>query len=133
MLLSKLQVTTFWRLWAKACKSQGWDQLPKDQTEAKRHELLSSCGFASLTEVDRVGGFTQVKNRIEVLIGTSVQAGMEVGDECLNQGRVMRHLIRTDLVPCLALYEEHPEAYLQTIITGLCVGGKWTSRHARRP
>jgi hypothetical protein len=119
MLLSKPQVTTFWRLWAKACKAQGWDQLPKDQVEAKRHALLRECGFASLTEVDRVAGFTQVKHRVEVLIGTSVQAGLEISDETLNQARVMRHVIRTELMPCLALYEQDPERYLQTIITGL--------------
>lgn len=86
------------------------------EIDAKRREFLAECGFASLTLVDRTDGFTKVKNGLLVLIGTSVKAGMEVGDPTLNRARIFRHVIMNELSPCLALYVEDFAGYLTAIM-----------------
>lgn len=86
------------------------------EIDAKRKEFLASLGFASLTEVDRTDGFTKVKNGLLVLIGASIQAGMEVGDPTLNKARNYRHVIMNELTPCLALYVEDVPGYITAIM-----------------
>lgn len=135
MILSDSQVSTFWRLWSQACRSRGWTRqagLSTADIDAKRKELLARCGFTSLTEVDRTAGFTLLKNELIVLCGESVQAARETLDPDLNRARVLRHVIRTEVLPCLALYEESPLGYLQTVISGL---SRWynTDRPERPP
>jgi hypothetical protein len=135
MLLCPGQVSTFWRLWSQACKARGWtaaNGLSPAGIDAKRKELLRDWGFDSLTLVDRTKGFTRVKNELIALRGDSVQAGLEADDPALNRARILRHVIRTDILPCLALYESDPGSYLQTVMSGL---SRWrkVDRPARPP
>jgi hypothetical protein len=65
MKLSTEQVSLFWREWPKACKAMGWTKangMSAAEIDLKRKEFLLRCGFDSLTKVDRVDGFTKVKN-----------------------------------------------------------------------
>lgn len=114
MLLSKPQVDTFWSLWARVCRDRKWND--KATSESERRAFLARCGFSSLTKVDRVDGFTKVKNELLVMIGLSVQAGMEASDPLLNKARNFRHVIRTEILPCLALYEDNAEVYLTSVL-----------------
>jgi hypothetical protein len=86
------------------------------EIDAKRKELLSRCGFDSLTEVTRVDGFTKVLNELLVLQGTSLKAGIEREDQTINRARTIRHQIAAELVPCLYLYIEDVPGYLQTVM-----------------
>ncbi len=59
----------FWRLWASACRGQGWNALPAAEQNAKRREVLSALGFASAKDIDTRQGFDDVKQRLEALAG----------------------------------------------------------------
>jgi hypothetical protein len=60
------QVRLFWRLWSAACRYQRWTT---SESEARRHEILMECGFASAKDIDHTDGFDRVKNRLEALAG----------------------------------------------------------------
>lgn len=123
MNLSGDQVKAFWSMWAKACRKQGWTReagLSAGEIDGRRKELIARCGFSSLTKVDRVDGFTKVKNELLILISdnTNLKAAAEVDDPTLNQARNFKHVILNELLPCLALYEEDVPAYLTTVMEG---------------
>lgn len=70
MILTPSQQSRFWREWAVACQVQGWttqDGLSQAEIDAKRHLLLSSAGFRSLTQVDRRKGFDRVLEKLAML------------------------------------------------------------------
>jgi hypothetical protein len=123
MNLSPDQVKRFWSLWKQACVANAWTKengMSGSDIDAKRKEVLRECGFDSLTLVDRINGFTKVKNKLLVLIGTSVQAGMEANDPVAhNNARIHRHKIEKEILPCLALYVEDVTGYVATVIAGL--------------
>lgn len=121
MKLAPDQVSLFWRLWPQACRANGWTKergLSAAEIDANRKAVLLECGFASLTQVDRVDGFTKVKNKLLILIGVSVQAGREDQDTTENRARTHRYIIEREILPCLALYEEDVTAYVATVIAG---------------
>ncbi len=85
----------------------GWTRakgMSAKEIDAKRKEFLLRCGFKSLTEVDRTDGFTKVKNELLVLQGVSLKAAQETIDPALNQARVLRNQILTEIIPCLEYY-----------------------------
>jgi len=103
MILSPKQVKEFWRLWPQACRAQGW---PKGEWDLHRKAFLRECGFTSLTLVDRVDGFTKVLKELQILIHPSIDAAQEAEDPLINKARTLRHVIRTKIMPCLALYRD---------------------------
>jgi hypothetical protein len=119
MKLSRAQVRRFWREWPAACRVRHWtraDGLPATEIDARRKEFLARCGFDSLTEVDRVAGFTRVLNELLVLQGASLSAARETVEPDRNVARVRRHLIANELIPCLGLYVADARAYLTEIM-----------------
>lgn len=119
MKLSTEQVRAFWKMWPLACQQQGWTReagLSAADIDAKRKEFLRRCGFASLTLVDRVNGFTKVKNELEILIRPNIDAAREAEDQTINLARTLRWTIRNNLLPCLALYHPDSEGYLAEVI-----------------
>jgi hypothetical protein len=107
MNLSDDQVKLFWRQWPKSCAAMGWTRaagMSAKEIDLKRKEFLLRCGFDSLTKVDRLDGFTKVKNELLVLQGVSLKAAGETIDPSLNQARVLRNQILTEIIPCLELY-----------------------------
>lgn len=119
MLLNEKQVKSFWRLWPQACRANGWTKergLSASEIEAKRKEVLRACGFDSLTRVDKRDGFTKVKNRLLILIGTDLKAAGEDQDTTANTARMHRHVIEKEIIPCLVLYVEDVTGYVATII-----------------
>ena len=119
MILSPAQVQRFWREWASTCKVMSWTRdagLTAGQIDAHRKEFLRQCGFDSLTAVDRTAGFTKVLNELQVLQGTSLKAAHEAVDPSLNECRILRHNILTQLIPCLELYIEDVRGYLTEIV-----------------
>ena len=71
MILTPIQVKSFWRLWAAACRAQGWTRpaMSSAEIDAKRKEILAGFGFDSLRLVDRGAGFGKVKAQLEMLAG----------------------------------------------------------------
>lgn len=121
MILSADQISLFWRLWSQACRTQGWtaaDGCPSAQIDAERKRVLRECGFESLTAVDRLDGFTKVKNALLVLASdrTDLAAAREADDVQVNRARTLRWVIRHELLPCLALYEPDAEAYMRSVM-----------------
>lgn len=122
MKLAPDQVKMFWRLWPEACRANGWTKergMSGSEIDAKRKELLRDCGFSSLTLVDRTSGFTKVKNKLLILAGVSVQAGLEDQDTTANDSRMHRYVMEQEIIPCLALYVEDVTGYVATVIAGL--------------
>lgn len=113
MNLSPGQISTFWRLWPQACRMQGW---PKAEHESQRKEFLLRCGFRSLTEVDKLDGFTKVLRELEILIRPSINSAREADDLTINRARTIRWVIRNEILPCLALYKADPQSFLDEII-----------------
>ena len=87
MLLTKPQLSRFWRAWSAIVSANNW---PHDQAERERHALLSRAGFRSLTEVDHLNGFTAVLKELAIL--QENLTGMLYADE--NPRRVLIHTIR---------------------------------------
>jgi hypothetical protein len=119
MLLSDSQTKAFWRLWAQACRVQGWTRAAgfnAEQIDAHRRDFLQRCGFDSLTKVDRVDGFTRVKKELEILIAPDLDAATETADLTINRARTLRHVIRHDLLPCLSLYVDDAVGFMRAIM-----------------
>lgn len=135
MKLSPSQVRRFWQLWPQACRANGWTKengLSSLDIDAKRKEVLRECGFKSLTEVDRTNGFTKVKNKLEILVGVSLQAAKEDLDTTENDARMQRWVIENEIIPCLALYLEDVTGYVASVIADLTRHYK-TDRPERPP
>jgi hypothetical protein len=64
MLLTKPQVSRFFREWSAIVRANGWSH---DDSETRRHALLQRAGFASLTIVDKLSGFDRVLAEIKAL------------------------------------------------------------------
>lgn len=88
MLLSPEQQRRFWREWSAVKKTQDWNPVV---AETKRHEMLTSLGFDSLTQVDRVQGFTRVLHELAALKANL--AGMVQTTPEANARRVLNHAI----------------------------------------
>ena len=119
MNLTTAQVQRFWREWPKSCKAMGWTKangMSAAEIDAKRKEFLARCGFDSLTKVDRVDGFTKVLKELLVLQGTDLKAAREADDPTINQARVARNFILTELVPCLELYVADVAGFMAEIM-----------------
>ena len=104
MRLSKPQVTLFWRLWKRACETQGWTVeagLNRQEIDERRHEVLAKCGFESLTAVDRTAGFGRVKAALMTLCA-SVEGAIEADHPEADEARRLKHGITYDLLPQLA-------------------------------
>lgn len=111
MLLSPGQQSKFWKLWAGACAAQGWQG---EEKELRRKEVLLGLGFASLKEVDKLGGFDRVKAHLLTLQDRLDGASEEVFPAV---GEMRRHLflIRSKLHPALAARVSDPDAYIRSI------------------
>jgi len=119
MILSTDQVSLFWREWPKSCAAQGWTRakgMSAKEIDTKRKEFLLRCGFQSLKDVDRTHGFTRVKNELTLLQRPDLKAARETVDSSLNEARILRHGILTDLIPCLELYIPDVRAYLAEVL-----------------
>lgn len=64
MLLTKPQLSRFWRTWSRIIASRGWSPA---EAEAQRKALLARAGFSSLTLVDRTAGFDRLLAELAVL------------------------------------------------------------------
>jgi hypothetical protein len=119
MNLTPSQLRRFWQEWPKSCKAMNWTRtagLTTAEIDAKRKEFLAGCGFGSLTQVDRVAGFTKVLKELLVLQGVDLSAAREADDPSINRARVLRNKILTELVPCLEIYVEDVNGYITEII-----------------
>ena len=119
MILSTPQVSRFWREWSKTCKAMNWTKaagMTAGQIDAERKRILAECGFESLTAVDRVTGFTKVLKALQVLQEDDLDAGIEADDTTINDGRVLRNVILTEIVPCLELYVDNVQAVMTDIM-----------------
>lgn len=112
MIISEAQNDTFWSMWSKVCRLNQWSKV---DSEKQRKEFLKRCGFASLKDVDRVDGFTKVKNELTILLTPSIKAAQEAEDPLINKARTLRHVIRTEIVPCLALYRD-ADAFVKSVM-----------------
>lgn len=91
------------RLWAKVCKDRGW----KSSDRALRLEKFGKMigrQIASTDEIERLDECTKLLAELNCLLGVSVKAGLEAADPTLNQARVLRNQILTEIIPCLELY-----------------------------
>ena len=104
--LTEKQQAFFWQLWRQACAAQNWGA---EVREERRREVLARCGFASATEITPKEGFDRVKKELLTLCDNVRAAGETEADQ---EGRRLRWIIRSELLPCLGVYVGDAEAYL---------------------
>jgi hypothetical protein len=90
MLLTKPQLSRFWRDWSRVIKYQDWSH---DQAETERKALLQRAGFQSLTHVDRSAGFDRLLSELGRLLD-NVKRTAELGNPEPGERRRYLHLIR---------------------------------------
>lgn len=117
MLLSRAQLTLWWRSWSAACKAQGWTReagWTSDQVDAKRHEIMDALGFASLRDVDN-RGFDRLLARVRSLANRLDGAVDEVRPQ---NGDSRRLLWRIEwLIKCVEVYlPGKGEAYVAGVV-----------------
>ena len=118
MRLTEKQLNLFWRTWGRACRTQGWTRqkgMSVTEISQKRHDMLMSLGFRSLTEVDPTSGFDRVLARTRVL-ADQISGALDEVDEHLGDRRRLHQKVR-DQMRCLALYMPHNAVarYVHTI------------------
>ena len=90
-------------LWGKVCKDRGWKASDQAFRLAKFSELLGRQ-LKSTNDVERLDECTKLMAELKCLLGTSIRAGREATDPTLNQARVLRNQILTQIIPGLELY-----------------------------
>jgi hypothetical protein len=115
MKITASQRITIMKLYQQVCKERGWKAGDRDFRLAKFSELIGRQ-LASSDDIGRIDECTKLMNELKSLLGVSVQAGLEADDLTINQGRVLRHQILTELIPCLELYIHDVPAYLTSIM-----------------
>ena len=103
MTITTSQRITIMQIWGRVCKDRGWKSSDKTLRLAKFSELLGRP-LASTNDVERFDECTKLMNELHCLLGTSLRAGKEATDPTLNQARVLRNQILTEIIPCLELY-----------------------------
>lgn len=112
--ITKVQRIALLNLWSQVAKDRGWKV-------SDREARLRVCGevlgrpLGSLNEVGRMDDCTRLMHGLKAMLGTDVQAGLEAEDIWVNRGRVIRHQILEEIIPCLELYREDVRAYITRI------------------
>lgn len=115
MNVTPAQIQSIQRLWRTVCKDRGWKASDRDFRLAKFSELLGRP-VDSLTGVERIKECTKLFNELKAMLGVSLQAAREADDTTINDARVLRNQILTELIPCLELYVTDVRAYLTAIM-----------------
>lgn len=115
MTITAPQRLTILKLWGSVCKDRGWKTSDRELRLRTFSELVGRP-LASTDEVERLDECTKLMNELKAMLGVSIKAGLEATDPTLNQARVLRNRILTDLVPCLELYLDDVRGYVTKII-----------------
>lgn len=115
MLLTKPQISRFWREWTAIKRQLKASGSTDAQCENERYALLQRAGFDSLTEVDTRSGFDRVLAECGAM-RDDIKRTIETEDPTIGEARRLREKIRKELLRCLALYEPDAEAYLQAVL-----------------
>ncbi len=117
MKINKAQRWKILKLWTSVCKDRGWKSSDR---ELRLRTIGGLIGreLTTLDDVERVAECTKVMAELEAMLGVSVEAGKEATDPSLNQARNLRHVIRYEVLPCLALYpgSEDPIGFMRAIM-----------------
>jgi len=103
MNITPSQRTSIMITWAKVCKDRGWKSGDRNFRLAKFGEILGRP-LTSTDDIERLDECTKLMAELQCLLGVSVRAGREAVDPALNQARVLRNQILTEIIPCLELY-----------------------------
>lgn len=115
MTITKAQRWKILELWSAACRDRGW----RASDRALRLATFSRILGREITTTDDIGRLdecTKLMAELKAMRGTDVNAGLEATNPGRNRARNWRWLIRYVTLPCLALYEPDPLAYLRTIL-----------------
>ena len=115
MKITQSQRITIMQLWQRVCKDRGWKAGDRE-LRMDTFSRLVGRPLASTDDVERLDECTKLMNELKSMLGVSLKAGLEATDPTLNQARVLRTRILTDLVPCLELYLEDVRGYITEII-----------------
>jgi len=115
MKITEAQRWKVLKLWSQVCKDRGWK--PSD-----RNLRLTSIGkiinreLRTLDDLGRMDECTKVLKELEAMLGVNVDAGLEANDLTINKARTYRNVITSQILPCLALYEPDPPAYMRSVM-----------------
>jgi hypothetical protein len=115
MTVNANQIQSIQRTWRQVCKDRGWQPNDRAFRLTTFSELLGRP-LDSLTHVERIAECTRLMNGLKAMLGVSVRAGIEAGDTTINDARVLRYHIATEIIPCLELYLADAAAYVTEIM-----------------
>jgi len=115
MTITPAQRISIMRTWQRVCKDRGWKSSDRDLRLQTFGELIGRA-IASTDDVGRIDECTKLMKGLTAMLGVSLQAAREADDTSINQGRVLRHQIAGELIPCLELYIQDVPSYITTII-----------------
>lgn len=116
--MTEAQHASYFKLWASACKAQGWNKLPTAAREAKRREVHVQVFGApkSAKDINHTNDFGAIKAKFEFLAG-QLRGAMEDGEREPDEKRRLLWVMRRRLFPQLALYVmDNPERYVESIL-----------------
>jgi len=115
MTVTAAQVKTIQILWTRVCKDRGWKSSDKPFRLTQFSEIVGRP-LTSTTEVGRIDECTKLMKTLKAMLGVDVKAARESDDLTINQARVLRNQILTELVPCLELYIGDVAGYMAAIM-----------------
>ena len=115
MKITARQRLTILQLWQRVCQERGWKSSDRILRLKTFGEILGR-ELESTDDIERIGECTKLMNELKVMLGVSVQAGIEADNLDINRARVLRHQILTELIPCLEIYLDDVRGYITEIM-----------------
>jgi hypothetical protein len=111
------RITLMAEWWPNACQAQDWNPNDRDLrlrvlSEAVKRPLASANDLNTREDIDAVKAHLQ-------MLADNIDAAHETDHPEVGAARRFRHIIEKDILPCLSLYIDAPQQYLQAIIAGL--------------
>jgi hypothetical protein len=115
MTITSEQRVTIMVLWGQVCKDRGWKQGDKALRLSTFSQILGRP-LGSTNDVERLAECTKLMNELRTRLGVSLKAAQETVDPTLNEARILRNQILTELVPCLEVYVLDVRAFMTGIM-----------------
>ena len=115
MNVTDSQIQTIQILWSRVCKDRGWKSSDKEFRLANFSEIVGRP-LTSTKEIGRIDECTKLMKSLKAMLGIDLKAARESDDLTINQARVWRNQIVSELVPCLELYIADVAGYMASIM-----------------
>lgn len=103
MTITATQRTALMKLWSRVCQNRVWKTSDRDFRLAEFGKIIGRP-ITSADEIGRIDECTRLMKELKSMLGVDLQAAREAEDLTINQARVLRTQMLTEIIPCLELY-----------------------------